>query len=252
MVQVLKNPEQVNNDKIFSIIFQEDELTWQNIIYDLVQTEQMDPWDVNVSLLSAKFIEKLRELKELDFRISGKVVLAAAILLKIKSTRLVNEDMLALDNIINSVEDPVDLIEELGEHLQLPDDERKQRLVPRTPQPRKRKISVFDLVTALEKALDLEAKRPPKVTDKATLKRPEKKFELGEMIASVYTQVKSHFDNKTERLKFHELIPSDSKEDKIYTFIPLLHLENQRKVDMSQKVHWGEIDIALAKKGNLS
>ena len=95
--QSLQEPELANNEKIFSIIFQEDELTWQNIIYDLVQTEQMNPWDVNIRLLSAKFLEKLKELKELDFRITGKVVLCAALMLKIKSNKLVQEDLLAAD-----------------------------------------------------------------------------------------------------------------------------------------------------------
>ena len=43
-------------------------------------------------------------------------------------------------------------------------------------------------------------------------------------------------------------MPSDSKEDKIYTFIPLLHLDHQRAVDLTQKKHFGEIEIELLNK----
>lgn len=48
-------------------------------------------------------------------------------------------------------------------------------------------------------------------------------------------------------LKFTELLPSEKKEDKILTFVPLLHLRNQQKVELHQKIHFGEIDIELLK-----
>ena len=82
------------HEKIFNVIFSKaDEVTWQSIIYELVKSEQMDPWDIDISLLTQKYIEILRSLKEHDFRVSGKVLLAAAILLKIKSTKLVGEEL---------------------------------------------------------------------------------------------------------------------------------------------------------------
>lgn len=43
-------------------------------------------------------------------------------------------------------------------------------------------------------------------------------------------------------------MPSQKKEDKIFTFIPLLHLTNQRKVNLEQKEHFGEIEIMLNTK----
>tara|TARA_B100000315_G_scaffold259880_1_gene317826 strand:+ start:1352 stop:1498 length:147 start_codon:yes stop_codon:yes gene_type:complete len=33
----------------------EDEVTWQTILYNLVKKEGMDPWDVNVSQLAQNF-----------------------------------------------------------------------------------------------------------------------------------------------------------------------------------------------------
>src|SRR3989344_4053279 len=132
-----------NHDRIFSILLSKtDEVTWQTIIYELVKTEQMDPWDIDISLLTQKYIEMLKSLKEHDFRVSGKVLLAAAILLKIKSTRLVGEELTELDRLLIGVEEQMDElgfeenagIEKLGE---IPS------LIPRTPQPRKRKASLF-------------------------------------------------------------------------------------------------------------
>src|SRR3972149_9551593 len=100
------------HDRIFSILFSKaDEITWQTIIFDLVKTEQMDPWDIDVSTLTQKYIDMLRTIKEHDFRVSGKVLLAAAILLKLKSNKLVGEDLSELDRLLMGVGEEM---EELG------------------------------------------------------------------------------------------------------------------------------------------
>jgi len=249
----LSSDSGASQEKIFSILFNEDELTWQNIIYDLVKSEGMDPWDIDISMLSQKFLDMLKKLREMDFRISGKVVLACAILLKLKSNKLVDEDILALDNLMSSVDDPGELLEELPEDSGRREREPIKGLMPRTPQPRKRKVSVYDLIDALEKALEVESRRPIYVEPKVKIRMPENMVDMGELIQETYQKVESFYQGKQpkecKRLTFTELIPSDSKEDKVFTFIPLLHLENQRKVDMYQEIHFGEIEIDLLKHG---
>jgi segregation and condensation protein A len=246
-------------ERIFSILFKEDEITWQNIIYDLIRIEGMNPWDIDISEIAHKFLELLKKLKEMDFRISGKVVLASAFLLKLKSDRLLEEDIVAFENLISSLDDPGELLDEL------PVDSPKREkilapgLLPRTPQPRKRKVSVYDLIEALEKALEVEVRRPVYVEPKVKIQLPENFIDMGELIQDVYQKVEGYYEHngkvdekgKPHRLTFSELIPSDSKEDKVYTFIPLLHLENQRKVDMYQEIHFGEIEIELLKNNGL-
>lgn len=249
----INNPEKPQ-EKIFSILFKEDELTWQNIIYDLVRQEGMDPWDIDVSEIAQKFLEMLKKLREMDFRVSGKVVLAAALLLKIKSNRLLEEDIQAWDNLINSMDEPDSLLDEfpLDENGQPRPRSDHPKLMPKTPQPRKRKVSVDDLIRALEKALEVDVRRPPVyVPPKVQLHVPTKVIDVGEMINDIYVKVQEHYTGQPEPperiLTFSQLVPSDLKEDKVYTFIPLLHLEHQRKVDMNQKVHFGEININLAR-----
>ena len=238
-------------DRIFSILFKEDELTWQNIIYDLVRVEGMNPWDIDISEIAHKFLELLKKLREMDFRISGKVVLASALLLKLKSDRLLEDDIAAFDSLMSSVDDPGELLDELSLDETGPKREKilAPGLMPRTPQPRKRKVSVYDLIEALEKALEVEWRRPVYVEPKVKIRMPEKFVDMGELIQDVYHKVEAYYGEpeKPHRLTFSELIPSDSKEDKVYTFIPLLHLENQRKVDMFQDIHFGEIEIDMRK-----
>lgn len=248
----INNPEKPQ-ERIFSLLFNEDELTWQNIIYDLVRNEGMDPWDIDVSEIAQKFLDMLKKLREMDFRVSGKIVLAAALLLKIKSNRLIEEDIGALDNLINSSDEPESLLDELDyDNSESPRvREPNPKLMPKTPQPRKRKVSVQDLIEALEKALEVEVRRPPVYKpSNVAVKLPSKGIDVAEMINEIYIKVQGHYSSIQDTpnvLKFSKLIPSESREDKVFTFIPLLHLENQRKVDMHQSNHFGDIDIALAK-----
>ena len=231
-----------SNERLFQILYNEDEVTWQTLLYELVKKEQMDPWDINISLLTKKYIQIIKKLKELDLRISGKVLLAAAILLKIKSNRLLNEDLSELDRLLTESEELVDELD-LEEPVVYEDGE-KHPLIPRTPQPRKRKVSIFDLVGALEKALEVKRRRVLNSIPPMDVKVPKKTKDITQIIREVYGRIKAFF-TRQERLTFSQLVPSNTKEDKIYTFIPLLHLTTQRKIDLNQKEHFGEIEIML-------
>jgi segregation and condensation protein A len=233
-----------SHERIFQILYNKDEVTWQTLLYELVKKEQMNPWDINISMLTKRYIETIKKLKELDFRISGKVLLAAAILLKIKSNRLLNEDLSEFDRLLTESEE--ELIEELDLEEPRAYDEEKRPLIPRTPQPRKRKVSVFDLVNALEKALEVKKRRVLNSIPPMDVKIPKKTRDITQVIREVYSKILSFFTKNTQnKLTFSQLVPSETKEDKIYTFIPLLHLTTQRKVDLEQKEHFGEIEIML-------
>ena len=187
-----------SNDQVMEILFNSDEITWQSMIYDLVSSEKMDPWNIDVSMLAEVFLKKLKEFKEMDLKVSGKVLLAAAILLRIKSYRFMDEDINALDALIASANEPEEeLFEDLMEYEEgAVDMEEKPQIFPRTPQPRKRKVSVFDLVNALEKALDVYKRRPPKVKDKVKVTVPEKGRDISLVIKDVYGKITDFFKEK--------------------------------------------------------
>src|SRR3989338_6871314 len=232
-----------SHERIFQILYKEDEVTWQSLLYELVKKEGMNPWDINISLLTKKYIDTIKTLKELDFSISGKVLLAGAILLKMKSNRLLNEDLSEFDRLLTHEEE---LIEELDLEEQQYKLWEKPILTPRMPQPRKRKVSIFDLVNALEKALEVKQRRVLNSIPPMSVKIPERKRDITEVIREVYLRIKSFFMiDSQKKLTFSQLVPSQKKEDKIFTFIPLLHLTNQRKVNLEQKEHFGEIEIMM-------
>src|SRR3989338_3225268 len=129
-------------DQILEMLMNKDEITWQSMIYELIKSEQMNPWDIDISLLTKKYLETVQKLQEANFFISGKVLLASSILLRIKSDKLINEEIFNFDNQLYAKEDEfaeIDGIdyyapEPVRESIELP------KLTIRTPMPRKRRI----------------------------------------------------------------------------------------------------------------
>ena len=244
-----------HHEQLYELLMKEDEITWQTLIFDLIKTEQMDPWDINVSLLSKMYIKALKKIKELNLRISGKMLLAAALLLRIKSTRLVGDDLLEFDRLLASGENPNDLYGEEGfvegqlNQMGMTMGQGQTTLIPRTPQPRKRKVSVYDLIDALAIALNVRRRRILSQIQTRTLDIPENKFDISQLMDDLYNVVVEFLmrDN-SEKVAFSNLIPGEAKRDKVLTFIPLLHLTNSRKIDLEQKKHFEEIWVSLAKQ----
>ena len=240
-------------DHIYNLLMQDDEITWQTIIMDLVKTEQMNPWDVDVSTLSQKYLEKVKQMEELNFFVSGKIILASAILLKLKSNQFMLQDLAEFDNLLYATDEDELAEPEDMDGPNIPDYLRNKepRLTIKTPQPRKRKVSVNDLVDALKKALEVENRKIQRVLDKnrmpEDLSMPEKKIDINAIIKDLHGKVRTYFEKNKSDLTFNGLVPSGRKEDKLGVFVPLLHLSNQQKIHLTQPVHFDEIYIQLKK-----
>jgi segregation and condensation protein A len=240
-------------ERILEMLIDRDEITWQAILHDLVKSGEIDPWDVNITLLTKKYIQIIKKMKEADLRVSGKVVLAAALLLRMKSHKLLEEDLNEFDRLIATTEEMseeefyMDLENDPGTVIQ-DKEEEPFVLKPRTPLPRKRKVSIYDLIESLEKAFHVKQRRVLRTQVPTNFKVPTKSTDITLVIRSMYKQIVEHFQAKNKALSFNSLLPSESKLDKVYTFIPLLHLTNQRRIDLHQKEHFGDIDIQLLKK----
>jgi len=237
-------PEKVGQEQIHSLLFGE-KLSWQAIIYDLINTEQLDPWDINISLLSEKYLEKLRSLEEANFFVSSKVLLAAALLLRMKSEILLEEDIHNLDNVLFGKKEEKKYIQErleLGEEI--PD------LIARTPLPRAKKVTLEELMRALGNAITTENRRIRRVVVarqqelESALVLPKTKINLQESIRGVYGKLKEIFKERKHKLPFSELA-GESVEEKIACFVPLLHLDTQHRIWLEQEGHLEEIWILL-------
>lgn len=235
--------QKVGQEQIHGLLFG-DKLSWQSIIYDLINTEQLDPWDVDISLLSEKYLEKVRGLEEANLFVSSKVLFAASLLLRIKTEILLNHYLPGLDDILFGREEKKRYQQE---RIELEDD--VPELIPRTPLPRHRKVTLQELMRALGKAVKTENRRIKKVVMakqqeiETAISIPRKQINIRDKIKEVYGKIKGIFSNRKERLAFSELTNGGGSEERISHFVPLLHLDNQHKVLLEQEEHLDEIWI---------
>jgi segregation and condensation protein A len=243
-----KEENNIKQDQIHDLLFNR-EIGWQEIIYDLINTEQLDPWDINITVLTEGFLVKIQELEEADFFVSSKVLLAAALLLRIKSEILLNKYIRSIDEILFGKSDEK---KHVLERIELNED--IPELVPRSPLPRFKRVTLEELMASLDKAIATENRRIKKEIIKknalreTTLSLPKRKFRIKDRIRGIYKNLLDHFEKeeKKKRVSFNEFIGKD-KDERIISFSPLLHLDHQKKVWLEQEVHFDDFYIWLKK-----
>lgn len=235
----------VRQDQVHDLLFSR-EIGWQDIIYDLINTEQLDPWNIDLTVLTDKYLMRIQDFEEADFFISSKVLLAAALLLRIKSEILLNKYIKSIDDILfGKKEGKKHVLERIELEDEIPE------LIPRSPIPRFKKVTLKELIESLNKAITTENRRIKKVIlDKNAIREtgismPKIKFSIKDKIKEIYDKLFLHLeDNPANKISFTEFIGQD-REERIIAFSPLLHLENQKKVWMHQEEHFDEIYIWL-------
>ena len=240
----IENKERVDNEQLYDLLTGK-ELSWQAIIHDLINTEQLDPWDINLALLSNKYLEKIKELEEANFFISSKVLLAASILLRLKSEILLYKYIRSIDEILFGKKDESKPLEKIEiDESQLPS------LYPKTPLPRYRKVSLQELMQALDKAINTETRRIEKEVEKVTriketeIVLPKNRVNIRDRIRKIYSGIITAFKKKQYKISYSQLT-GNKKEEKIACFLPCLHLDNQHKIFLEQESHFKEIYIWL-------
>lgn len=235
----------VKQEQIQDLLFNR-ELGWQEIIYDLINTEQLNPWDIDIIILSDKYLVKIKEMEETDFFVSSKVLLAASLLLRIKSEILLNQYIKSIDEILFGKKDSTKTV---LERIEL--DEEIPELIPRSPMPRFKKVTLKELMESLNKAITTENRRIKKdITLKNAFREssfslPKRKFSIKDKIAEVFRNLTDLYKERKEgRITYAEFV-KESKEEKLFSFLPLLYLEDQKKIWLDQKIPFEDIHIWL-------
>ena len=248
-----KNQSAVKQDQIHNLLFNR-EIGWQEIIYDLINTEQLDPWDVNIVILTDKYLERVQKLEETDFFISSKVLFAAALLLRIKSEILLKKYIKSIDEILFGDKDTSKRIGlEPNQVFNIELEEEIPELIPKSPIPRCKRVSLQELMDSLNKAIATENRRIKKEIVKrnalteTSFSLPKRKFNIKDKIKEIYDNLFNHFkqNEKKQKISFTEFIGED-KDERIISFSGLLHLDNQKKVWLEQERHFEDFHIWLS------
>lgn len=240
----MQQKEKISQEQLYDMLLSR-ELSWQEIIYDLIQSEQLDPWDIDIALLASKYLDKIREFEEANFLVSSKVLLAASILLRIKSELLLSRYLRTLDEILFGKKEKTKKYERIFLDEEIPE------LLPKTPLPRLKKVTLQELMQSLERAMATENRRIRKGIALRSAGRninfilPRVKINIRERIMQIYSRIKEFFRQKPNEKLTYTMLTGSEREERIATFLPLLHLDSQGKVFLSQEKHFEEIYILL-------
>ncbi len=242
----MEEVEKISQEQIETILFNR-EIGWQEIIYDLINTEQLDPWDINITILTQGFLSKIQEYEEMDFFVSSKVLFAASLLLRIKSELILSKFMRSIDEILFGKPEPKkSVLERIELEGEIP------FLIPKSPMPRFRKVTLNELIESLDKAIKTENRRIKKeIVNRNALREtgislPTKKYNINDRINGFHTKIESHFKNNSneERVSYTTLT-GEERENKILSFFPALQLETNGKIWLEQETHFEEIYVWL-------
>jgi len=205
------------------------------ILLELVQEHKLDPWDIDIEKLADVFMERVQKMEGLDLRVSGRTVLSASVLLRMKSDCVINGNGNG-GAVEEELQDVLDIsLPELG----------PVALIQRSP----RKITLADLLGALQEAM----------ADAPSIKHVSRKG--FEKIMRVLNEYDIHIEEYLEKLHqritelsnggrivaFSELLDEKTRLAVARTILLLLFLYAQKKVSLSQEEQFGEIYVSLVK-----
>lgn len=194
---------------------------------------EIDPWNIDVVDVTDKFLRKIEEARKLDLRISGRVLLYAAILVRMKADAIVPQP---------PDEEDYEILDWYEEEEQEIDDLLLEEVL-RAQRRRVRKISTLgDLIRELKRAEAIE-KRRRKRRERVDLDYVTT-IPHEENLEREIAEVESLIARILQKRKFVTLFSiADTREKVIKFYLPLLHLVRRRKFLIEQKEFYGDIEI---------
>ncbi len=232
----LRNPDEPGSQgRQLSIEEFVKEATWRELLLELVESDQLDPWNIDIAKVVDGYISAVKRMKVLDLHVPANIILAASILLRLKSETL---------RITEPIAEPQ---EEEAENVArvIPE---VQSLTPRLRMQPNRRITLSELMEALDEAIKLKDKREMTFeTAHAPMQFVIDREDIDAKIEHVYLMVRrdadqegvTTFANLANRFGHMESILLD-------LFIPLLFLAHKGRVVVEQEKFFDEIFIRVA------
>ncbi|MEM5791004.1 MAG: segregation/condensation protein A [Candidatus Aenigmatarchaeota archaeon] len=221
-------------ENILQLILEKE--SWEEVIYHIVSVENLDPWNIDLIKLTSKFIEYIQKVRELDFRIPAKIVFVAVVLLRLKADYLsIFEEEESIEEIAK--EKPfIDLgIDPSLIELGVP--------IKRVP---KRQVTLNELINALRKALVVKERREErKIFWKKRIVAQIGEEDIAKRIEHILKEIEKAIQkSKKDKINFRSIVEEWNREKIVEHFIPLLHLEQNKKVRTEQEDWFKEIWIS--------
>jgi segregation and condensation protein A len=231
------------------------------ILVNMAKAGQIDPWNLDLTAVADQYLQTVQQLKQSDLRITGKVLLYLAILLRMKSDILthgaafwLNDDALAQDDYLGDDNDPM-------AGLPLPNVVSLQTVLKRKTsvrQNRIRPVTLTDLITELQKIETLEQRQALKRAFTKMESRRGQSVDLGswtieeietlaheEFVEDTLESVSEAIDNTLHQgvtVTLTQLV-RQLQLDTITVFLALLFLAARTDIELSQADFYGPLVI---------
>ncbi len=209
------------------------------ILVNLARNGEIDPWNINIVELTDKFLKRVEELEKMDLRVSGRTLLYASILLRMKSNALVGSE-----------EPSEEIMDEGSDDFEISD-----YPVPVMPLRRysRRPVTLEELLVELKKAEAMEKKRLARIDNKNEERRATIEDVLSiaheEDIESRIGRMKSILDEllaKQKSIKFSDISSPLDRTGVAMAYLAILFLATRKEIWLEQEEFFGELFISRA------
>ncbi|MCX8205988.1 MAG: segregation/condensation protein A [Candidatus Micrarchaeota archaeon] len=215
--------------------------TWKDVLIGLVNKEQLDPWNIDIAEITHKYISVIRGMKQLDLHIPANMILAASVMLRMKSEALVFKP-----DTPEFLEVPPELSFDTGFTAM----ESVPGLVPNTLG-RMRKVTLGELMDAVEEAFRFESRREARRASRQQLPAEAltsllddmEKVDVESLISEVYGRVLGSADQYG--LVSFNAVCGGTPKDKVLSLLAVLYLNSSGYVELQQEEFFGEILVRV-------
>ncbi|MFZ3059904.1 MAG: ScpA family protein [Candidatus Methanoperedens sp.] len=206
------------------------------ILVNLAKNGEIDPWNIDIVELTDKFLKHVEELEKMDLRVSGRTLLYAAILLRMKSNALVEVD-----------EPPGEIMDYESDNFEISD-----YPIPAMPLRRSsnRPVTLEELLSELKKAEAVEKRRLDRVKNKTE----ERRTTIEEVLSIAHEEdiesrvgkmrnLLNELFEKQKYIKFSDLSSPLDRTGMVMAYLSILFLATKKEIWLEQEELFGELFI---------
>jgi len=198
------------------------------LLTDVLQLDKVEPWNVDVGKLVVGFLNEMKRLGDIDFRISGNALYSASVIFMRKTRDLVQLGILPPEK------------DDSEEELEIPLIRPPFRLT-------NRRVTIEELLIAMDHVLSKGARKrsiPTKrhyrtKVDPLTFKMNVDQANIEETLAEVYADLQRLL-KVGESSKFTDILMNNTRKEIVRVFFSILFLYGRKFIDiwMDESVIW--------------
>ena len=190
------------------------------LLTDVLQLDKVDPWNVDVGHLIASFLQEMKLLGDIDFRISGSALYSASVIFMKKTRELVQLGILPPED---------------GEN----DDELVIPLIRPPFRLSNRRVTLEELLIAMDRVLTKGVRSRPSPRSASgtsrmspsAIKMEIEDANVEEIISEIYADLNGMM-KVNEVSRFVDILMNNTRREIVRTFFALLHLFGRGYVDI--------------------